>query len=38
MLYNKAKINILYIYKVKCLTEVYMNYTSEFDRGHRPLK
>jgi len=23
---------------VKCLIEVYINFTSEFDRGHGPLK
>ena len=23
-----------YIYKVKCLIEVYINFTNEFDRGH----
>jgi len=22
---------------MKCLTEVYINFTSEFDRGHGPL-
>jgi len=26
-----------YIYKVKCLIEVYINFTSYFDRGHGPL-
>jgi len=23
---------------VKCLIEVYINFTSEFDHGHRPLR
>jgi len=27
-----------YIGKVKCLIEVYTNFTSEFDRGHGPLR
>jgi len=26
-----------YINKVKCLIEVYINFTSDFDRGHGPL-
>jgi len=26
-----------YIYKVKCLIEIYINFTSEFDHGHGPL-
>jgi len=24
--------------KVKCLTQMYINFTSEFDRGRGPLK